>query len=97
MIMQIVKFESELSEEEVVAKAMERVEEYRAMPGLVQKYYIKSDQSGQYGGVYVWDSMESLSAFRKSDLAASIPRAYKVKGEPTIETLDVLIQLREQP
>jgi hypothetical protein len=75
---------------------MDRIEEYRAMPGLLQKYYVKSNQSEQYGGVYVWDSMESLSAFRGSELAATIPQAYKIKGEPSIEVLDVLVQLREE-
>jgi heme-degrading monooxygenase HmoA len=96
VIIQIVKFESELSEDEVLETVMDRIEEYRAMPGLLQKYYVKSKQSEHYAGIYVWDSMESLSAFRGSELAATIPQAYKIKGEPSIEVLDVLVQLREQ-
>jgi len=97
VIIQIVKFESELPEEEVVATAMDRIDEFRALPGLLQKYYVKLDQPNRYGGVYIWDSMESLSAYRESDLAAGIPSAYKVKGQPTVEILNTLMQLREQP
>jgi heme-degrading monooxygenase HmoA len=95
VIIQIIKFETTLSEEEVLAAANERVEQFRALPGLVQKYYVKLSQPDRYGGVYVWDSKESLAAYRESDLAASIPAAYKVKGAPEVEILDVLFQLRE--
>jgi hypothetical protein len=58
---------------------------------------VKPGRANHYGGIYLWDSMESLSAFRESDLAASIARSYKVKGEPRVEILDVLFQLRETP
>ena len=95
MIIQIIKFQSELSEDEVLAVAEERVGQFRALPGLLQKYYVKLDQPNYYGGVYVWDSMDSLSAFRQTELAASIPAAYKVVGAPSIEILNTLFQLRE--
>jgi heme-degrading monooxygenase HmoA len=94
MIIQIVKFETSLSEDEVIAIANERLDRFQALPGLVQKYYIKLEQPNHYGGVYIWDSIESLSAYRKSDLASSIPEAYKVKGTPDIEIVDVLFPLR---
>ena len=95
MVIQIVRFESALSEEAVLAVADSRIEEFRALPGLIQKYYVKLAEPNHYGGVYVWDSMESLSAYRKSDLASSIPAAYKVKGAPKVEILNSLLQLRE--
>ena len=95
MIIQIIKFESALSEDEVLLTAKERADQFRAIPGLLQKYYVKLSQPNQYGGVYLWDSMDSLSSYRESDLAASIPAAYKVMGPPTIEILDTLFQSRE--
>lgn len=95
MIIQIVKFESALSEEEVMATAKERAAQFKAMPGLLQKYYVKVGQPNQYGGIYIWDSMESLNSYRESYLAASIPEAYKVLGQPTVEIFDTLFQLRE--
>jgi len=58
------------------------------------KYYVKTDE-GQYGGIYVWDSPESLKSFRESDVAASIARAYEVTEAPAMETVNVLFQLRE--
>lgn len=95
MIIQTIKFKSRLSEEEVLRVARERKPQFKAIPGLIQKYYVRHADEGFYGGIYVWDSVESLNAYRASDLAASIPAAYGVIGAPEIETSDILFRLRE--
>jgi len=95
MIILTVKFETDLSEDEVLAVAKERADQFRSLPGLIQKYYVKLDQPNQYGGVYIWDSVESLNSYRESDLASSIPAAYRVIGTPQVEILDTLFQLRK--
>ncbi|MBD3637440.1 MAG: YdhR family protein [Crocinitomicaceae bacterium] len=94
MILQVIKLKSNLSEEELITKARDRKSQFEAIPGLLQKYYVKTDKPGQYGGVYVWDSPESLQAFRATDLAKSIPEAYEVTEAPEIETMNILFQLR---
>ena len=95
MIIQYINFKSELPEEEILKIAKEREPQFKAIPGLIQKYYVKPTDDGQYGGVYVWDSKESMEAFRSSELAAGIPAAYKISGPSNIEILDVLFQLRD--
>jgi len=95
MVIQFIRFESALDEDGVLDVAEERLPQFRALSGLLQKYYVKLDAPNQYGGIYVWDSKESLAAYRASDLCASIPAAYKVKGKPTVETLETFIQLRK--
>jgi len=95
MIIQIIRFESELSEDDIIITAKQRIGKFRTIPGLIQKYYVKLEQPNQYGGIYIWDSMESLTAFRASDLAASIPTAYKIKGTPRVEILNGLFPLRD--
>lgn len=94
MIIQIIKLKSGLTEGELLQTAKERAPGFQAIPGLLQKYYVKLGQDGQYGGVYIWDSKESLQAYQKSELAASIPQAYQVTEAPNIEIFDVLFQLR---
>lgn len=95
MILQVIKLKSNLPEEELLKRAQERAPQFKAIPGLIQKYYVKMGEAGQYGGIYVWDSPESLQEFRASDLAASIPEAYEITEAPNIELMNVLFQLRE--
>lgn len=95
MIVQFVTFESALPEAEVIGAAKERIDQFRALPGLVQKTYVKLPEANKYGGIYLWDSPDSMKAFRESDLAATIPSAYKVVGAPKIEIYEAMFQLRE--
>jgi heme-degrading monooxygenase HmoA len=95
MILQMVKLKTELSEEQLLAIAHERAPQFRALPGLVQKYYVRRSGPGEFAGVYIWDSMESLEAFRTSDLAKSIPAAYKVIEPPIVDVEEVLFPLRD--
>ena len=95
MIIQIVKLKSNLDEGTLLERAREREPQFRAIPGLLQKYYVKMNPPNTYGGIYIWDSRESLMAFRASELAASIPAAYQVVEAPDIQVLDVMFQLRE--
>jgi heme-degrading monooxygenase HmoA len=95
MIVQFVKFESGLTEAEAFSKAEERSARFREIPGLVQKYYVKLYQPNRYGGIYIWDSAQSMQAFRESELAASIPAAYAVAGAPTVEIYEGFLQLRD--
>jgi len=96
MILQIIKLKSNLPEEELLEKAKEREPQFKAIPGLVQKYYVKTDQPQEYGGIYIWDSPESLQSYQESDLAKSIPEAYEIVEAPNIEIMDVIFQLRNE-
>ena len=95
MIVQIIKLKSDLPEEELLQRAREREPQFKELPGLLQKYYVRRDEPGQYAGIYVWDSKESMLAFRQSDLAASIPKAYEIVAPPEVETLEMLFKLRD--
>ncbi len=75
-ILQMVRFETELPEEELYRVAREREPQFRALTGLLQKYYLKLGPR-EYGGVYIWDSAESLQAYRDSDLRIPSRRLIK--------------------
>ena len=94
MVLQFVKLKSNLPEEDLLATANQRKPQFEAIPGLLQKYYVKMNEEGSYGGIYVCDRKESLIAFKESDLAKSIPQAYEVLEAPTIEIMKILFQLR---
>ena len=94
MIVQFVQFESSLSETEVRAVAEERLPQFRAIPTLVQKYYLKLARPNHYGGFYLWESAEALAQFRESDLARTIPPAYKIVGAPDVGIHQLMFPLR---
>jgi len=90
-----VRLQSDLSFEDVVEIMEERAPEFEALPGLLQKYYLQDPVTGEYGGLYLWESPEALAAYRESDLRASIAKAYQATGEPDIEVFQVLKTLRD--
>lgn len=95
MFLQIIRLKSNLDEEELLRRAKEREPHFQAIPGLLQKYYVRLGEPGSYGGVYVWDSPESMQAYRGSELAKSIPGAYEISEPPAIEMMEILFKLRE--
>lgn len=95
MIVQFVQFETTLSEEEVIEIAQGRKDAFRAVPGLIQKYYLKLDKPNHFGGFYIWDSPESMMAFRDSDLAKTIPQSYQVVGAPDVDIHQLKFALRD--
>jgi hypothetical protein len=96
MIVQFVQFETSLSEKEVLAIAKERAPQFRSIPDLVQKFYLKLDKPNHYGGFYVWKSRAAMLAYRESELARTIAAAYRVVGAPDVEVHEMLFQLRDE-
>jgi hypothetical protein len=94
-VVQIVRFTSGLSDAEVRRTIEERSGEYRAIPGLLQKYYVHDPATREYGGIYVWEDARALHDFRETGLARTIPRAYQIEGLPRVEVMDVVATLRD--
>jgi hypothetical protein len=91
MIASLVRFRSDLTDEDVQRRFEERADRYRELPGLVQKIYLRFRETGQFGALYVWDSEQSLAAFRETELARTIPVAYVVTEPPLSELADVCL------
>jgi len=91
----LVKFHSKLSLDEISEVVNSRADEFRALSGLNQKYYLQDAATGEICGLYLWDSPEALNAYRESELRASIAAAYQATAEPRIEVFNVLKTLRD--
>lgn len=93
-VMLSVKFKSALSYDKVMEVVDSRIDQFRALKGLRQKYYLYEPATEEFAGLYIWDSKEDFLAFRDSELRATIAKAYQTVGEPRIEVFRVLKPLR---
>ena len=96
MIIQLVRYKSGLPDEEVLEQFHARSGKYREVQGLLQKYYVRFPDTGEHGGVYVWDSEASLRHWRETHLAGTLAETYKVEDEPHSELLDVVLVLHPE-
>ena len=92
----LVKFKSELSLDEINEIVESRADDFRALGGLQQKYYLLGSGSGEVGGLYLWESPEALDEYRQSELRETIAKAYKAVNKPQVEVFSVLKVLREE-
>jgi len=95
MIVQMFKFKSRLSDEEVRRVMRERAPRFREQKGLLQKFYGYEESTNMHTGIYIWDSRDSMHAFRETELAKSIPSAYQVETPPRVEVFELIFPLRE--
>ena len=94
-IMLIVRgLKSKLSHEEFERRYKERLPQFREVTGLVQKYYSYDESTGEWAGIYLWDTEESLSSYLESDLRKTIPTAYELTEPPRLERFRIVDVLR---
>ena len=90
-----VRVNSELERSEFDRRLDERRPRFQEVPGLLQKVYGREPETGDVCGIYFFDSAESLSQFKETDLAKSIPQAYEA-ADVRKEVYDVLYSLRPE-
>ena len=57
-----VKFRSTLGHDELVKISNEDLEDFREVPGQVEKYFLTEDMSGAAGGFYIFRSVNEREA-----------------------------------
>lgn len=65
---------------------------YQNMPGLLTKAFVLNEKTGEYGGLYVWQSREALDTFINSDTFKSSQVTF---GEPVIKIFDVVSYIEQ--
>lgn len=93
-VVMLVKFKSSLSMEQIREVVDSRIDQFRALDGLSQKYYLEESATGDVAGLYLWESAEALSEFRESELRKTIAEAYQTIGEPRVEVFRIFETLR---
>jgi len=94
-IMLIVRgLKSKLSRDELERRYKERLPQFRGVPGLIQKYYSYDEDTGEWAGIYLWDSEDALYEYLDSDLRKSIQAAYELIEPPRIDRFMIVDVLR---
>lgn len=90
-----VRVKSQLDEEELERRLIERRPRFHEVPGLVQKIYGRDEATGDVCGIYFFEDQAALAAFRETELAKTIPTAYQAV-EIRREVYDVLYPLHPE-
>jgi hypothetical protein len=88
-----VRISSDLDPEELDRRLLERKPRFQDVPGLRQKIYGRDPATGDICGIYFFEREADLDAFRKSELAQTIPAAYDAV-DVRREVYEVLYALR---
>jgi hypothetical protein len=88
-----VRISSNLDSKELEQRAIKRKPECLEVPGLIQKIYGRDPESGDWCGIYFFESKEALAAFRETELAKTIPVAYEAT-EVRREIFEVMYPLK---
>jgi hypothetical protein len=88
-----VRVGSDVEPKELERRVMERRPSFLEVPGLIQKIYGRDPESGDWCGIYFFESREALAAFRETELAKSIPEAYEAT-DVRREVFEVMYPLR---
>lgn len=93
----LVKFSSTLSPEDLQKTCLEDLEDFRNVPGLIQKYYIGEEKTGAISGFYIFENKNARTSFWKSELAKNIPAKYGVIPETLrVEQYEMAIVLNDE-
>lgn len=90
-----VRVKSDLDPEELDRRLNERKPHFLEVPGLIQKIYGRDEATGDVCGIYFFESKEALAAFRKTELAKTIPDAYEAT-DIRREIYEVLFPLKPE-
>lgn len=91
-----VKFNSTHSAEKLMSICNEDLDIFRAVPGLVQKYYITEEGTGALSGIYIFENKAARTVFLVSDVAKGIPARYGANPENLrVELYDMSIVMNE--
>jgi len=88
-----VRVRSDLEFDELERRVLDRRPSFLEVPGLIQKIYGRDPETGDWCGIYFFESGDALAAFRETELAKSIPGAYEAT-DVRREVFEVMYPLR---
>jgi Putative mono-oxygenase ydhR len=85
-----------LARAKIVAAMEKQVPKYKALPGLVRKYFTLSDDQ-TFGGIYLWKSREIAEAYYNDAWRAGVLKRYGAPAEVTYFDVPIAIEGSASP
>lgn len=86
MHVQVVTFELDgITEEQYHRTCEQATGTFASQPGLLAKLWLRSPESGIYGGVYLWRDREAFERYVAGDVFASIGSDPALKGARSVD------------
>ena len=78
MITAVVQFDlpKPMSLEEAARTFEQTAPKYKNLPGLVRKYYLRSEDGRRAGGVYLWETRAAAEAVYSGEWKARVEQVY---------------------
>ena len=88
MITTVVQFHmaTPISLEEATRRFESSAPMYQNLPGLIRKYYIRSEDGSSAGGIYLWETRQAAEAVYGGEWRARVAQLYG--AEPVIAWFD---------
>jgi hypothetical protein len=72
-----------ISLEEATRRFESSAPKYRNLPGLIRKYYLRAEDGGTAGGVYLWESRAAAEALYSAEWREFVTKLYGAAPEIT--------------
>ena len=72
MHIQVINFGISVSQEDFIPEAEGVAPVFASMPGLLGKYWLGDEESGVYGGVYIWESKTACEAYKSGEVFEAV-------------------------
>ena len=81
MIATVVQFQmsTPISLEEATRRFESSAPKYQNLPGLIRKYYIRSEDGRAAGGIYLWQSRQAAEKVYSGEWRARVEKLYGAK------------------
>ena len=88
MITTLVQFQmsTPITIEDATRRFESSAPKYQNLPGLIRKYYIRSEDGRAAGGIYLWESRQAAEKVYSGEWRARVEKLYG--GKPVITWFD---------
>ena len=96
MHIQVINFGISVSQEDFVTESEGVAPVFATMPGLIGKYWLGDEETGVYGGVYIWENQAACEAYKNGEVFSAVMNSMGFI-DPTSKDFGVIEGLTAMP